>query len=225
MKTLLVVTLVLCSLVLTAQKKPPVLYDTLGNITTYELHFAATVFGRHKSVHDKKQNKRTLVRTTHEEFQKELTKTGKRIAVPKKKGLDMADFELEDLNGNRVTSGQLAGKVVVINLWFIGCAPCEMERPALNKLREMYKGREDVVFLAFARNTGEELIPYLKDSPIAYNVLPAGKDYIKTAFEVNQYPVNLVVDKKGKYFFYGLGTGIGIIDIMRKQIDLALGSM
>ena len=223
MKALLTFTLALSCATLPAQNKGPVFYDTLGQVTTYELHFAVVAIGRYKSIHNKAEKKRTLERTTEAEFQKELKKTEKRITGDKK-DKNFPAFDLVDLKGNHVTNKDLPGKVVVINFWFIGCTPCEMERPALNKLKEAYAGREDVVFLSIARNSGEEIANYTKDARIDYELFPTEKDYIKNTFEVNQYPVNIVLDKNGKYFFYGVGTGVGILDIMKKQVQGALAA-
>ena len=43
-------------------------------------------------------------------------------------------FKVKTIGGKRLTLAELQGKVVVINFWFIGCAPCISEMPALNKL-------------------------------------------------------------------------------------------
>jgi peroxiredoxin len=139
-------------------------------------------------------------------------------------GKDMPEFVLVDVSGNHISKQDLAGKVAVFNFWFIGCPPCEMERPALNILRHKYDDREDVVFLSIARDSLEAVNGFVKDQPIDYDLYPSSKAYIKDTFKINGYPVNIVVDKKGKYFYYGLGSGTGVIDILQKQIDAAVAA-
>ena len=89
-------------------------------------------------------------------------------------------------------------------------------------MTNIYKDNKDVVFIAFAKNSKEELAPFLKEHPFLYKVIPTEKDYIKTKFESNAYPVNIIVDKNGKYFFNSGASGIGISTILQRQIEKAL---
>jgi len=67
-----------------------------------------------------------------------------------------APFSVTDIKGNTYTSEELKGKVVVLNFWFIGCAPCRIEIPGLNEMVKHYD-KEEVVFIAFALDGKEEL--------------------------------------------------------------------
>src|SRR5689334_17526979 len=112
-------------------QKNAIFYDSVGQVTTWEGHWAQVVTGRYKTVYVKSENKRILERTTKEEFESELRKTEKKITRTEKLGTPFPEFEVYDLNGKRFTNAELKGKVVVLNFWFIGCSPCEMERPTL----------------------------------------------------------------------------------------------
>lgn len=222
MKIHTVVLLTLLTSGLSAQNKKTTFYDSAGNVTTFEGHWAQVVTGRYKSVFDKSENKKTLVRTTQKEFEAELQKTEKRIVKTARLGTDFPDFEILDLNGDPLSTDALRGKVIVLNFWFIGCAPCEMERPALNDLAASYADNEDVVFIAFARNSKDQLEIFLKDHPFLYKVVPTDKGFIADKFEINAYPVNIIVDKDGKYFFNSSASGVGIRTILQREIDKAL---
>jgi thiol-disulfide isomerase/thioredoxin len=222
MKNILVIILTLSTSGLVAQNKNTIFYDSVGQVTTWEGHWAQVITGKYKSIYDKSENKKTLIKTTKEEFEKELLKTEKKITKTNKLGTDFPEFDLVDVDGNRLSKTELKGKVLVLNFWFIGCSPCEMERPSLNDLTKLYSDNQDVVFISFARNDKEQLTKILKDYPISYNVVPTDKDYIKTKFEINGYPVNIIVGRDGKYFFNSTASGIGILTILQKQIDKAL---
>ncbi len=209
---------------LLAQNKNTIFYDSLGQVTSWEGHWAQVVTGRYKSVHNKRENKKTLDRTTNEEFEKELNKTAKRITRTTKLGTAFPEFDLIALNGDRLTTSDLKGKVLVLNFWFIGCAPCEMERPALNILRSLYENNKDVVFISFAKNDKDQLNKFLPDNPVLYTVVPTEKDYIESKFEINQYPVSIVVDRSGKYAFNSSASGIGILTILQREIEKALNN-
>jgi thiol-disulfide isomerase/thioredoxin len=222
MRNTLVVLLTLSTINLVAQNKKTIFYDSLGQVTTWEGHWAQVVTGRYKSVYNKSENKKTLVNMTREEFETELRKTEKRITKTNKLGTNFPEFDLLDVNGNRLAKTEMKGKVLVLNFWFIGCSPCEMERHALNDLTKIYAGNKDVVFISFAKNDKEQLVKFLAENPILYNVVPTDKDFIEKKFEINTYPVNIVLDRNGKYFFNGVASGVGIMTILQKQIDKAL---
>lgn len=222
MKTTLIILLSLFTNGLVAQNKNTIFYDSVGQITTWEVHWAQVITGRYKSIYNKSENKKTLVKTTKEEFETELRKTEKKITRKDKLGTDFPDFDVIDINDNRLSKAELKGKVLVLNFWFIECSPCEMERPSLNDLTKIYTDNKDVVFISFARNDKEQLTKFLKENPILYNVVPTDKNFIMTKFEINAYPVNIIIDRDGKYFFNSAASGIGILRILQKQIDKAL---
>src|SRR4051812_43635177 len=56
-------------------------------------------------------------------------------------------FSLTSLEGERFDLAALRGKVVVLNFWFTGCAPCVAEFGKLNGLVNKFKNKE-VVFIA-----------------------------------------------------------------------------
>ena len=222
MRNTLMILLTLLTSELAAQNKNTIFYDSVGQVTTWEGHWAQVVTGRYKSIYHKSENKKTLAKTTREEFETELRKTEKKITKKNKLGTDFPEFDLLDLNGNRLTKKELKGKVLVLNFWFIGCSPCEMERPSLNDLTKVYSDNKDVVFISFAKNDKEQLIKLLAENPILYNVVPTDNDFIKTKFEINAYPVNIIIGKDGKCFYNSEASGVGILTILQKQIDKAL---
>ena len=222
MKKILAIILTLSTGGLVAQNKNTIFYDSVGQVTTWEGHWAQVITGKYKSIYHKSENKKTLTKTTSDEFEKELRKTEKKITRTNKLGTDFPEFDLVDVDGNRLSKSELKGKVLVLNFWFIGCSPCEMERPSLNDLTKLYSDNKDVVFISFARNDKEQLTKILKEYPISYNIVPTDKDYIKTKFEINAYPVNIIVGRDGKYFYNSAASGIGILTILQKQIDKAL---
>lgn len=111
-------------------------------------------------------------------------------------GLEPPPFSLTDLQGEKVSSGDLAGKVVVLNYWFIGCAPCIREMPALTRLERRYRERQDVVFLALSFDAPEAIRDFLAQREFTYRQLPAPRDWFHEA-KITAYPTHLVVDREG----------------------------
>jgi peroxiredoxin len=92
-----------------------------------------------------------LVRLSNEEQAKRLERMPKpRETAFFKTGEKISSFKTKDINGNRVDLKALEGKIVILNFWFIGCSPCRMEIPDLNKLVDSFKTNDKIVFIAIA---------------------------------------------------------------------------
>ena len=63
-------------------------------------------------------------------------------------GSKFSSFLTKDLNGKTIDLKNLAGKILVLNYWFIGCLPCRKEIPKLNKIVDEYRSDSGVVFIA-----------------------------------------------------------------------------
>ena len=116
-------------------------------------------------------------------------------------GQTLAPFKLRDLSGRKYDSKELAGKIVVLNFWFIGCPPCRMEIPELNKLVQQNAKRDDVVFLAVALDERPAIETFVKEHPYEYALVPGGR-YTASQYGIGSYPTNLVVNRQGKVVFH-----------------------
>jgi peroxiredoxin len=109
------------------------------------------------------------------------------------------DFDVKNLEGKPLNLSALRGKVVVLNFWFVGCAPCRVEMPGLNTLTEEFED-EDVVFVAFALDDAEALKAFLKEKEFTYQIVPnSGK--IAAHYGVKVYPTHVIINKKGEKEF------------------------
>ncbi len=105
-------------------------------------------------------------------------------------------FSLTDLNGKTLSSADLRGKIAVVNYWFIACAPCVREMPALSKLESRYRERDDVVFVALSFDSEDSIRKFLDDRTFSYRQFSAPRDWFSEA-GISAYPTHLVVDRTG----------------------------
>ena len=56
-------------------------------------------------------------------------------------GSSLPDFSMKDLKGREVSSGDLRGKVVIVDFWATWCQPCKKEMPGYQKLLDRYGSR------------------------------------------------------------------------------------
>ena len=110
---------------------------------------------------------------------------------------DIPDINVKTIDGSKLKSKDLKGKISVINLWFIDCLPCIKELPALNRLVKEYAAK-DVIFLSVTwekkeRIQNEFLQKYKLDFQIVAEALTLIEQFGKPG-----YPTTFVVDKDGK---------------------------
>ncbi|MEM7204180.1 MAG: TlpA disulfide reductase family protein [Planctomycetota bacterium] len=137
---------------------------------------------------------------------------GTRLAAP--------SFSARDLGAKAVDLAELSGRVVVLNFWGLGCAPCKAEIPDLSRMVEDYAGRE-VVFVAFATDAQAPLEAYLADHPFAYRVVPSA-GAVAGQYRVRSWPTHVVIDRRGRVAATFVGGGIGADARLRPVIDRLL---
>lgn len=136
----------------------------------------------------------------------------------------MPNFEVQALDGTRVSLADFKGKYLVLNWWATSCGPCIAEMPVLNQVVEKYKSRSDVAFLAVAGEEKEKLEGFLAKRPFAYK-----QTYSKAAAAIfgESYPVHIIINPQGVITYYGTGVKTKIVkgklDLEEKQaIERAL---
>ena len=116
----------------------------------------------------------------------------------KMEGTPFPIFSFTDLNGKTITNESIKEKIVVIKCWYIHCALCIKEFPAVNKLVTQYKNRKDIVFISLAEDTPEQLRAFLIKKPLAYSVIPNMKKFMNETLHLNAFPTHFILNKKGQ---------------------------
>lgn len=105
-------------------------------------------------------------------------------------------LKLKDRDGNVIDTGNLKGKVLVLNFWFATCPPCIEEIPCLNKLYDKYRGNDQVVFASITRENNRTTDKFLKKHPFKYPIVTNAGD-VNATLGINAFPTNIVVGKDG----------------------------
>ncbi len=130
-----------------------------------------------------------------------------RAAAPASGRRPAPDVTLKTLDGREVRLSDLKGRVVVLNFWFVNCAPCRAEMPDLNKLVDSHRG-QNVVFLGVATDKADAIRDFLKKFPFKYEIVPEGTA-TADAFGVAVYPTHILIDKAGNVAHFLVGGGAG----------------
>jgi len=133
------------------------------------------------------------------------------------KDKELPEVKMINMDWEKLRISDFKGSVVALNFWFIGCKPCIMEMPELNRLVDKYKN-EDVKFIAIGLDSRNKLIPFLQGTKFNYDVVPDARKVAKT-FEISGYPTHLIIDKKGKVQFFQRGYNGSLSMMMDKKIE------
>jgi len=116
-------------------------------------------------------------------------------------GMRAPNFEVRSLDGQKITLSELAGKVVVLNFWFIGCPACEYERPNLNALKTKFERDPNVVFLAMSSDPASDIKRYLAKRPFDFIHIADAETSLRS-FHFSGYPKNIVINKNGEMVYW-----------------------
>ncbi|NJL14107.1 MAG: TlpA family protein disulfide reductase [Microscillaceae bacterium] len=121
-------------------------------------------------------------------------------------GLKFPDFSLLSIDRTPYSLNDLKGKVVMLNLWFIGCAPCVAEMPILGQLAEEYQGK-DFILLTFSLDDNASIMEFKKKKELNFVIFAKSRQIIEELFLLTfGYPTNIILDKEGKIAEFKLGA-------------------
>ena len=109
----------------------------------------------------------------------------------------VADFTLQDIQGNSWTRSSLKGKVVLVNFWATWCPPCRKEMPDLETLYQKYKDKGFVI-LAISDEDIKKVEPFITQHKYSYPVLLDPGRKINTLYQVDGIPKTFIYDRNGR---------------------------
>lgn len=125
------------------------------------------------------------------------------VEIPEPERGDPVVFEGVTETGERVTSDDYRGAVLVVNFWYAACGPCIVEAPLLEEVWQDYQD-QDVAFLGV--NTYDQpatAVSFARDNNITYpSVIDVNDGQVKLAFAqltpIQATPTTLVIDRDGR---------------------------
>ncbi|WP_428332667.1 TlpA family protein disulfide reductase [Novosphingobium sp.] len=111
------------------------------------------------------------------------------------------------------------GKVVMVDFWASWCAPCKQAFPYMAALTHRYAPRDLVVITVNAersRTPGEAFLRQVKSTlPVVWD----GDATVVKAWQVNELPATILIDRKGKTRFRHTGFFLDKTPEYNAQID------
>ena len=112
------------------------------------------------------------------------------------------EYAFRDRTGTAVRFSAFQGKVVVVNLWAMWCAPCKAEMPTLQALAKAYDANEDLVVLPINVDATPDAAAEAKRFLADHAPLPFYSDAkFQLPFEFpgkGAMPQTIVLDRQGR---------------------------
>lgn len=121
----------------------------------------------------------------------------KELIYYRMEGKPIPAFRFQTIDGKIYTSANTRGKIVLFKCWFIDCAPCRAEMPALNRLVQKYRNRKDILFISLALDQKPALKKFLKTTRFNYETVAGQKEYMTSRLHVQLYPAHYLINKSG----------------------------
>ena len=112
--------------------------------------------------------------------------------------LTAPDFELPMRDGSTWRMADQRGKLVIINMWTVTCAPCMEEMPSLIQLSQMLEERDDIELVAISVDRDWETVASAipEDSSLAV-LLDPEREVVNEQLGTRQFPETWIIDRDG----------------------------
>jgi thiol-disulfide isomerase/thioredoxin len=122
--------------------------------------------------------------------------------MPFATGADAYNFSLTDVNDKVVSLKDFKGKLVVVDIWAMWCAPCLQQKPYFKKIEEEYKNNKEIVFVSVSTDGMVKKAPwkdFLKRKGWdGIELISEYTESIMKYYKVEGIPRFMIFDKNGK---------------------------
>ena len=114
------------------------------------------------------------------------------------------DFDVEDVAGNRVSKADLAGKVLIVDLWGTWCPPCRKEIPHFVALKKKYRDRGLAIVGLNNEQTPDmaeaaaQVRNFCKSAGVDYPCAVVCEDFLAQIPNFQGFPTTLFIDRAGQ---------------------------
>ncbi|MBV8817828.1 MAG: redoxin domain-containing protein, partial [Acidobacteriaceae bacterium] len=132
-------------------------------------------------------------------------------------------FTLTGVQNGKLPLLTLKGKVVVMDFWATWCGPCRIQHPLYEQVKQRFKDRDDVVFLAIDTDEDRSLVkPFLEQSQWSKDVY--FEDGLGRLLQVSSIPTTMILNKRGEVSSRMNGfVPERFVDLLTERIKEALG--
>lgn len=105
------------------------------------------------------------------------------------------DFELEDINGNKVKLSDYSGKVIILNFFATRCPPCRVEMPDFDKIQKEYASEVKVIAVNVGRESREKIREFARGNNLGFTIVMDDGTVIRLYGPIWGIPVTVIIDR------------------------------
>jgi len=114
--------------------------------------------------------------------------------------LEVPDFELKDVYGNKINLLDYKGKIIFVNFWTSWCDSCLFEIPDLNEINNEYKDKDVVILAISVMETETTIGNFVEAYDYGLKFLLDLDGEVAKLYGAEGYPTTFVIDKNGKLY-------------------------
>ena len=115
------------------------------------------------------------------------------------------DFELPDLDGNKLKLSDFKGHIVIVNFWATWCPPCRAEIPSMQRAWNVLKNHNVVLLAIHVGGNEDKIWSFLTDFNVDFPVLIDARSKVSRRWPMMGLPTTFIVDPDGKLALRAIG--------------------
>ncbi len=117
------------------------------------------------------------------------------------------DFELLNLDEEKVKLSDFRGKVVLLNFWATWCPPCVREMPSMERLQQKVNSEKFKVLAVNQMEDFDQVFAFTGQLPVdpTFEILFDTTSRVSQSYVVRGLPTTYLLDKKGNIRYRAVG--------------------
>ncbi|GAA0430390.1 redoxin domain-containing protein [Lentibacillus halophilus] len=120
-------------------------------------------------------------------------------------GKKAPDFELQTLQGEKVSLTDYRGQRVLVNFWASWCAPCRAEMPDMQKFYENKDIEILAVNLTTAENSESDVVDFVDEYGLTFPIPMDKNSNVANTYQIKPIPTSYMIDSEGRIQYKQLG--------------------
>ena len=136
----------------------------------------------------------------------------------------LPQFSIVTLDGRKVTTADLQGKVVLVDFWATWCAPCLKATPVLKSLAQSFAGDPGFMILGISVDSdADSLRKFLEKEQVRWpQYWDEEKSLTFNTFKVSNFPTYLVVGPDGRVVYQTEGWSEETMQRLQENVRRAV---
>lgn len=118
-----------------------------------------------------------------------------------------SDFELPDMDDEKIKLSDYRGKVVLLNFWATWCPPCVREMPSMERLHQQVNAEDFKVIAINQMEDADQVFAFTGQLEIdpTFEILFDNTSKVSQDYAVRGLPTTYLIDKQGNIRYRAVG--------------------